>query len=248
MFLFFLALAACAPKNNTDENAVSDNRSAFEKKLSKMKVAEVDTLYTHICAHLDKNRYALAEKYAAATTDAEKNTLLGKAAQLLLTTLSDSIFICWYGTGWDFNGTTTCPRQGNIACGYFVTTVLKQSGFNIKRNFLAQQASSVMIRTFCPDEKVKTITNNQTKKVFDYMRVQEDGIYFIGLDNHTGFLVKKGDEINFVDADYETGVDKVICEPMEESAIIKNNGFFVLGDLLHSDETMVKWLNGDAIE
>jgi hypothetical protein len=67
----------------------------------------------------------------------------------------------------------------------------------------------------------------------------------VGLDNHTGFIIKKGNVIDFVDADYQ--VDKVTREPLEKSNIIKNNGYFIVGDVSHSDETMVKWLKGEKI-
>lgn len=249
IFIAAFSFAACLSPETKDvknENSLLDApKSAFEKKLAKMSDAEVDTTYSRICRNLVKEKNKLALAYENAGTDAKKEAILEKARALFATTLSDSIFVCWYGTGWDFNGTTTCPRSGNIACGYFVTTVLKQSGFNISRTFLAQQASSVMIKTFCPADKIKTITNHQTQKLFTYMKTRPDGIFMVGLDNHTGFIIKKGDVIDFVDADYQ--VDKVVREPLEESNIIKNNGYFMVGDLSHSDETMVKWLKGEKL-
>ena len=47
----------------------------------------------------------------------------------------------WYGTKWDFNGTSRIPGQGSIAYGYFVTTILEDAGINLSRNRLAQCAS-----------------------------------------------------------------------------------------------------------
>jgi hypothetical protein len=249
IFFGAFSFAACfspEAKNVKNENAFIDApKSAFEKKLEKMSDAEVDTAYFRICRNLVKEKNKLANAYENAATDAKKQAILEKARDLFAATLSDSIFVCWYGTEWDFNGTTTCPRSGNIACGYFITTVLKHSGFNIGRSYLAQQASSVMIKTFCPNDKIKTITNNQTQKLFAYMKTRPDGIFMVGLDNHTGFIIKKGEVIDFVDADYQ--VDKVVREPLEKSNIIKNNGFFMVGDLSHSDATMVKWLKGEKI-
>jgi hypothetical protein len=246
IILTAFSLSACFSANENKENAFIDvPKSAFEKKLGKMSNAEVDTTYAQICRNLVRQKNKLAKSYENATTNTQKQAVLAKARELLAVTLSDSIFICWYGTEWDFNGTTTCPRSGNIACGYFITTILKQSGFNISRTYLAQQASSVMIKAFCPDEKIKTITNHQTQKLFAYMKTKSDGIFIVGLDNHTGFIVKKGDVIDFVDADYQ--VDKVVREPLEKSNIIKNNGFFMVGDLSHSDATIVKWLKGEKI-
>lgn len=242
----FTACFSPGSKNVKNDNAFSgDPKSAFEKKLEKMSDAEVDTTYSRICRNLVKEKNKLAKAYENATTDAKREAILEKARNLFVATLSDSIFVCWYGTEWDFNGTTTCPRSGNIACGYFVTTVLKHSGFNIGRSYLAQQASSVMIKTFCPDSKIKTITNNQTQKLFAYMKTRPDGIFMVGLDNHTGFIIKKGNVLDFVDADYQ--VDKVVREPLEKSNIIQKNGFFMVGDLTHSDATMAKWLKGEKI-
>jgi hypothetical protein len=239
------SLSACFSSPENKENAFRDvPKSSFEKKLDKMSSAEVDTTYARICRNLIKEKNKLAAQYKNSSLAADRSDILDEARKLFSTTLTDSIFVCWYGTGWDFNGTTTCPRSGNIACGYFITTILKQCGFNISRTFLAQQASSVMIKTFCPDDKIKTITNHQTAKLFAYMKTRPDGIFLVGLDNHTGFIVKNGTVIDFVDADYQ--VDKVVREPLEESNIIKNNGYFMVGDLLHSDATMVKWLKGEA--
>jgi hypothetical protein len=245
ILLTAISLAAC---NSTGEEEAGFNnspKSAFEKKLDKMSNAEVDTTYVHICRNLIDQKNKLYAVYKNADA-AEKTKILDKARNLFATTLSDSIFVCWYGTGWDFNGTTTCPKNGNIACGYFVTTVLQQSGFNIGRSYLAQQASSVMIKTFCEADKIKIIANHQAKKLFVYMKTRPDGIFMVGLDNHTGFIIKKGETIDFIDADYQ--VDKVTREPLEESNIIKNNGYFMVGDLLHSNSTIEKWLAGDKLD
>ena len=244
VFLTAISLTACYSKGE-DAGFNNSPKSAFERKLDKMSNAEVDTAYARICRNLIAQKNKLNTAYGNAPA-AEKKELLDKARNLLATTLTDSIFVCWYGTGWDFNGTTNCPRNGNIACGYFVTTVLKQSGFTIGRSYLAQQASSVMIKTFCETDKIKIITNHQTKKLFAYMKTRPDGIFMVGLDNHTGFIIKKGETIDFIDADYQ--VDKVTREPLEESNIIKNNGYFMVGDLLHSDATMEKWLTGEKLD
>ena len=47
-----------------------------------------------------------------------------QASQLLFSNLADSVFPAWYGTKWDFNGHTNVPKEGLIACGYFVSTTL----------------------------------------------------------------------------------------------------------------------------
>jgi hypothetical protein len=47
----------------------------------------------------------------------------------------------WLGTTWNFNGTTQVPGEGSIACGYFVTTLLRDAGVKLERVKLAQMAS-----------------------------------------------------------------------------------------------------------
>src|SRR6188474_3208784 len=53
--------------------------------------------------------------------------------QLLLNNIRDSLFTCWLGTPWDFYGTTQTPGKGKIACGYFVTTLLRDMGASVNR-------------------------------------------------------------------------------------------------------------------
>lgn len=66
--------------------------------------AELDSIRT--------NRLELKKKQAG------KNAL--KAA--FVRQITQKVFPYWYGTKWDFNGTTEMPQEGSIACGYFVTT------------------------------------------------------------------------------------------------------------------------------
>lgn len=134
-FLTIAFFSACL-SSNEKKDAVRKN-ATFEARLDKLSVVEVDSVYTGICRNLERNRKKLTGEFAKANTDDAKENVLVKARKLLLTTLSDSLFICWYGTNWDFNGTTLSPRQGNIACGYFVTTNLLQSGFLINRIFFS---------------------------------------------------------------------------------------------------------------
>src|SRR5688572_11801089 len=75
-----------------------------------------------------QNNYVRMVERVQATT---KKTDVQKIPAYLETCLRDSMFEYWYGTRWGFYGTTPKPRQGKIACGYFVTTTLKHLGLNI---------------------------------------------------------------------------------------------------------------------
>jgi hypothetical protein len=242
-FVTLAFFTACfSPKNKE----IKKGKATFETKLNKMSATELDTTYSRICRHLEGSRKKLTIEYSKATNDDARENVLVKARTLLFTTLSDSIFVCWYGTNWDFNGITTSPRQGNIACGYFVTTTLLQGGFLINRVFLAQQASSVLIKAFCPDDKIKTITNHKKEKVLDYLKTKPDGIFILGLDNHVGFVLKNGDSLDFVHSSFWPQ-HKVVRVPLASSEIFNESGYFMIGELLYSDTTITKWVKGEKI-
>ena len=94
----------------------------------------------------------------------------------------------WVGTPWAYSGTTQVPRQGSIACGYFVTTTLRAAGKDIDRVRLAQAASEKMILKVTPLESIRRYRDRPLAEVLDGLRAQGEGYYIVGLDSHTGFL------------------------------------------------------------
>ena len=79
--------------------------------------------------------------YNKALTKSKKDSIVNKARLYLENKLITEIFPFWYGTGWDYNGISTVPQNGNIACGYFVSTTLRDAGINLDRIKLAQQGA-----------------------------------------------------------------------------------------------------------
>jgi hypothetical protein len=49
--------------------------------------------------------------------------------------------------------------QGNIACGYFVTTVLRDAGMLLNRVKLSQCASEEMIQQLCSKNNISRYSN-----------------------------------------------------------------------------------------
>jgi len=78
----------------------------------------------------------------------------------LIQTITEKIFPCWYNTPCDFKGTTQQPGKGRIACGYFVTTVLRDAGFLIPRVKWAQFAPESMIHALALSAKWGRIYNS----------------------------------------------------------------------------------------
>src|SRR5439155_7363595 len=101
--------------------------------------------YTDVVARIERARRALAAERAG---DGEARAARrDRARRVLVAALVDDLVPAWAGTPWDYYGTSTKPRQGAIACGYFVTTVLEHLGLRLPRARLAQQASEVIVRS-----------------------------------------------------------------------------------------------------
>ncbi|MCD8529123.1 MAG: hypothetical protein LRY27_04010 [Chitinophagales bacterium] len=73
--------------------------------------------------------------------------------------VADSLATFWYGTPWDFNGISTIPNQGKIACGYFVYTLLEDAGFKLQRIKLSQAASETSIKALIPESSIQRFSN-----------------------------------------------------------------------------------------
>lgn len=104
----------------------------------------------------------------------------------------------WLGTPWNFNGISEVPGSGSIACGYFVTTMMRDMHFDINRVKLAQCASEEMIKALVDEKHIKRYNLVESDLMFDNIRKQKQNLYIIGLDNHTGFVYNDGDDIWFI--------------------------------------------------
>lgn len=152
--------------------------------------------------------------------------------------MCDSIPLYWHGTKWDFNGTTTIPKTGAIACGYFITTVMQQLGFAVQRERLAQQASSKIIMFFCKSSSHPA----NFQKLTEWLQKQPNAsVFIIGLDFHTGFIIKnlKG-SCFFLHSNYigRTGVMK---EPIGSSRALQSSHYFQIGSITENMELMKAW-------
>ncbi len=244
--LFITGVSSCttaASGGKTAGDSLAAETALPEK--SRIDTAARIAAYKKACTAVARKQVVFQKRYAAADQPA-RDKITAEARSYLVRMLSDSIFPGWYETTWDFNGVSQEPLTGPIACGYFVTTTLKQAKFDIDRVFLAQQASSVLIKKMCDKDRIKVVTNGQLDKLITYLQAQPDGIYILGLDNHVGYVVKKGKTLDMVHSSYWPQV-KVVREEMAESAIVKESKYFMVGNVLHSKATIEAWLTGTAI-
>lgn len=133
----------------------------------------------------------------------------------------------WMGTPWSFNGTSREPQKSTIACGYFVTNTLTDFGFDINRTYLAQQASSVMIKKLCKNIKYFSSREDLEKYILSENKNQ---VYIVGLDFHTGFITRDNKDTYFIHSNYikNKGVVKELTQASQALNACKT---FMIGTL-----------------
>ena len=154
----------------------------------------------------------------------------------LHTQLTSEVFPAWYGTVWNYNGFTNTPREGIIACGYFVSTTLKHVGFNLNRFDLAKMYSSSIVKSLCGTPT----TFNTIDHMLAHILENNDHLYAVGLSNHVGFIEKKGRAIYFIHSNY-IGPVAVEKELAKNSDALNSSNVFVLGNITGNPELMKKW-------
>lgn len=199
--------------------------------------------YQELIGDLARERTGLATRYAEARTAQEISQIVGESRDLLNARLPE-LMRCWLGTGWSFNGTSTTPGSGRIACGYFVSTVLRDAGFQVERFKLAQQASQNIIATFLPRGKMHVRTGLSYQKFLDEVTSRGPGIRIVGLDNHVAFIVVRNDHsIRFIHSSGDPPYC-VVDEDRENATALQNSNYRVTGDFTGSDEVIHGWLRG----
>jgi hypothetical protein len=200
--------------------------------------------YSAVRTKVEKDRIALWSSYQRATTTSEKETIINQARQSFVRSIYDEIFPYWYGTKWDFYGATEAPGEGKIACGYFVSTVLRDLGVKVERTRLAQQASENIILSLTTNDHTKRFRQVPVNNFVDAVRNWGTGLYVVGLDIHVGFILNVDGDIYFIHSSY---VDPycVVKERGLESRILTASRYRVLGKLSEDDDLILKWLRGD---
>lgn len=152
----------------------------------------------------------------------------------------NKIFPYWYGTPWNFNGTTQKPNEGKIACGYFVTTTIEDMGFPINRIKLAQSASEEMIKSLVSKENITRFSGISMEDFEKKIIKKGNGLYIIGLDNHTGFVLVSNEGNYFI---HSNGYfpQEVMKEKLSDSKIIAKSKYRVVGKISADKKFLNNW-------
>lgn len=154
----------------------------------------------------------------------------------------DDILAYWYGTAWGFYGTSETPQSGTIACGYFVTTTLRDMGVPLNRSALAQKPSEAMIRALVQPAYIQNLSKQTSWELNSVFLSKGTGVYIIGLDTHTGFILVDETGAHFI---HSSGAFpyRVIKEPVAQSSILAQSKYRVAGQLTADPQFMQRWLN-----
>jgi hypothetical protein len=193
--------------------------------------------YATVRERLEAKRAKLASEL-----DAHPARTIKRARELLVTTLRDELLPAWNGTEWAMNGTSVTPGEGQIACGYFVSTALLHAGFHLERAKLGQQASEYITRSLVTSEPIWHTSEQPIEDFIARLRRGGDGIYLVGLDNHVGFVVVDGDETWF----HHAAPGVVRREPALTASFLSTSHYREAAKLF-DDELVETWLRGTPI-
>jgi hypothetical protein len=197
--------------------------------------------YQNTLAVIQRERVALLQQYESARSDAVREAILDQATVQLVQAVRHQVTPFWQGTPWEFNGTTQIPGTGAIACGYFVTTVLRDLGVSLDRVRLAQQPSEAIIKSLVGPDAVRRFSDVPLTTFLDDIRAWGHGLYIVGLDIHVGFIVHDDAGTRFIHSSYLEPAC-VVDEPAADSVILADSRYRVLGKLTADRDFLLSWL------
>lgn len=145
-----------------DERFVSNSYAmVFNDTLNLNLETEFDTVsYMDTKTSIDQLRKRLEEDHRLGKIS------LDSIKSEFTTHLVDRIIPHWYGTPWSFGGHTAVPNKGEIACGYFISTTLRDMGIKLNRYRLAQKSPIDEAKVIsCGSEIISVVQDSPEKRL-----------------------------------------------------------------------------------
>ncbi len=170
-------------------------------------------------------------------------------SHLFTNLLTDHIIPHWLGTPWSFEGHTSIPGSGEIACGYLVSTTLKDMGFNLDRYKFAQQLPIHEAKTLALGKPLLEINSNSTdERIAILQDTLKEGIYFLGFDqNHVGYIQKKNNDLFVIHSNY-IGAEGVVIEGIEDSQVFTYYSRIYIADISRNKTLLTKWVRNEVVQ
>lgn len=202
---------------------------------------------------LESQRLALGRRFEEARGK-ERVAIREAARALVLAAFTETVFPAWMGTPWGLGPRSTAdrPHQAGmvVGCSYFVTGVLQNAGLRLEnRTRFAQAPSALMQQALIPAPRDLHRFAGMAPAVLERrIAALGDGVYIVGLNIHTGFLVVREGKVRVVHASY-TPPQEVVDEPLTSSAVIhysRGRGY-VVTPLFRDDRLIDYWLRGRPV-
>ncbi len=233
--LFLSLLVSCQQNAKVETNKkASENITPIKSLKEFINFYDSDLSYDSIKISVNKHRLGLNADSIS----------IDSVGQVFYNSLLKRIIPFWDGTAWSFDGHTSIPGKGEIACGYFVSTTLQDVGININRYKLAQQNPKNEALTLAQDSPLHVIQEESIKENIEKIKTKiPEGIHFIGLgENHVGYLLKLEEELYLIHSNYISG-NGVEIESIEESQVFSFHNTFYIIELSSNKQFLQSWLN-----
>lgn len=231
LFLIFLTSCYSSTKENTDDTKAKSAPHEIE-------VVE-EKPYDELRSETLARREEYKQIYKDSKNDKVKQDSILTDAQKYLLDQAANYFMAWHGTQWDFNGHTETPRSGKIACGFFVTTTLRDMGFRIPRIKWGQQHADYVVKKLSND--IKRFKNVPIQDIVDYIDSKGEGLYIVGLDSHVGYIYNHNGWMRFVHSNYYLPRIGVMSEEMAGNNPLNTSTIKVIGKLF-DNEMVLNWI------
>ena len=209
------------------------------KNLKELSIVEESNNYETIKRKIDFKRNQIELK----------NLQIDSISKIFEESLINKIIPFWEGTEWSFEGHTSKPKSGKIACGYFVSTTLQDIGLNLNRYRLAQQSPINEARSLSVNTEVKEFSKeSKTDNILAIKQYLKEGIHFIGFnESHVGYILKKNGELYLIHSNYINAVG-VEIEQIEESEVFDSYSKFYIVQLSTNKKLLNYWKYKREIE
>jgi hypothetical protein len=229
--LLLASLVSCAPENKKQPVVLSQPAALPPKdSLENYPLTKQKVIFL---------RDSLRRLYHSSNSHLAKDVALA-SENLFTRAVIDKIIAHWYGTPWDFNGISEEPRKGQIACGYFVTTILRDAGFSVQRIKLAQSPASIIIEKVADKSSIHRYSLKSVNYVDSAVKSMGPGLYVVGLDFHVGFLYCDSTNVYFIHSNYIRR-EGVVKELIHQSAAFTNSKYRIVGKINKASLTK-NWL------
>lgn len=258
MLFFFLLLLFSfpddPPKNVADpmEGSFRDNLGLAVQKTQASKEhgmvhmpSDPDTLsytYDHAKLSIGELRKCLGEQFKEGQISME-----GVKNEFTMN-LVEGLIPHWYGTPWSFGGHTATPKQGKIACGYFISTTLRDMGLRLNRYKLAQKSPIDEAMAISCGSEIYSVDQEDHEEAYrEIDNLTREGLYFIGFDTgHVGYLLKREGKLLLIHSNYLAPI-AVCMEDLKDSRVFKSYTKFHLVDITHNKILLQRWLNDSHV-